>query len=449
MGIKMEVSAQIMLTRRFTMDDYTDERTYQETRRPVDEASTLIAEAYRDPCFFRLEQDKLFSRSWVAVGLTDQLRNPGDTIVVEVASQPIIVTRDREGSLRAFYNVCRHRGTLLLRESCSVKMFQCPYHKWAYDLEGNCIGTPYFETSDIPDHMRPAFDMTGVRNFDRNDYSLFPVNVDSWGPLIFVNLEQEAPPLEEWLGELPERLDDYGLANWVTAQEKTYDFAANWKLIAENYMEHYHLPWVHPELFKVSRVEDHYRWQGDGMYTGFCTMPISRDEESNWLTLPLLETLSEEDQQSAKFVWIFPNVSITVLPNHTFVMMLQPEAYNKTRELTYLLVPPGTDESEHQSEVGQLMSFWDLINTQDLEIVERVQAGIETEAFKAGRMCYHFEELIHRFQNMVIDRMVGINRIPPGDEQERIQMFGHTDGAVSSRETGYLRSDGDRPRQTD
>jgi phenylpropionate dioxygenase-like ring-hydroxylating dioxygenase large terminal subunit len=316
--------------------------------------------------------------------------------------------------------VCRHRGTQLFDESCHVNVIRCPYHSWGYDLTGTCIGTPLFEGSTIPPDSHGLFEMTALQAFDRADYGLLPVHVEAWGCLVFVNLDPQAQPLSEWIGDLPVRLGGYQLAEWSIQRRQTYHFQANWKLVAENFMEYYHLPWVHPELIKVSRVEDHYRYQGPGMYTGMTTSPVSPNTETGgWLALPPRKGLSAADAVSARFIWLFPNVAISILPNHVFIMMVTPEGPADTVEETYLLSHADSMASGADGELDNLAAFWDLVNRQDIRIVERVQAGLaESAAYTGGRMCYRFEEPLHRFQNMVIDRMVGVARIPPGDLTE-------------------------------
>jgi choline monooxygenase len=407
---------------------YTKEETYRHTRAPVDLAVTLLPEAYTSPEFYEIERERVFATSWVAVGCTSQLRETGQVIVAEVAGRSIIVTRNKSGELRAFHNVCRHRGTKLLDEGCGAlgsSRIRCPYHSWTYDLDGECLGTPLFEGSDIPEDQQGIFDMSEVKNFDKADYGLFPVRVESWGFLVFVNLDPEAAPLETQLGDLPERFSDYRLEEWEVMRQKNYEVGANYKLVGENFMEYYHLPWVHPELIHVSRMEDHYRWQGTGMYTGMCTTPVSRNTDSGgWDGLPPLSTLGEDDANSGRFVWIFPNTAIVVLPNHAFVVFAKPDGPDRTVEHTHILAHPESTEGPGTEEaLDQLANFWDLVNHQDVEIVERVQEGIANPAYRGGRMCYRFEEPLHRFQNMVIDKMVGIERIPEGDGEDMVQMF--------------------------
>ena len=406
--------------------DYRDEATYKESRLPVDLASTLIADAYRSEEYHLEEQNQVFSKGWVAVGAVSDVPNPGDAIVRNVGGRSMIITRNKTGDLRAFLNVCRHRGTQLLQEDTTLKAarIRCPYHAWAYDLDGNCIGTPLFEGSDIPEDMRAAFDMANVKAFDRADYPLFRVAVDTWGPLIAVSVDPNVMPLREWLGDLPARLDGYALEDWEVQVRRDYDIGANWKLIAENFMEYYHLPWVHPELAKVSRVEDHYRYQGPGMYTGMTTTPISGDNPA-WLALPPHAGVTGADLNAGRFMLMVPNAALSLLPNHLFMMILEPVAVDRTLERTLTMAHPETASSPSAGEgLDYLMPFWHDVNMEDIEIVEAVQTGISTPEYQGGRMCYRFEEPVHRFHNMVIDRMVGIDRIPDGDAEEQVPMFG-------------------------
>src|SRR5918994_1657619 len=313
-------------------DAFTREATYAATRRPVALAQTLTPEAYTSEAFFALERERVFGTSWVAVGCSAQLREPGDVLVTGVAGRSIFVVRNRDGELRAFYNACRHRGTQLLTpdESRVKRFIRCPYHSWAYDLDGTCVGTPLFTGSEIPEDQRAIFDMEDVKEFDRADYGLLPVAVDSWGPLVFVNLDPDPAPLSENLGDLPARTAGHRLEEW-----------------------------------EVSPIEAHHRWQGPGMYAGFCTTPIAPDtEEGGWGSgLPPISGLDASDAVSARFIWLFPNVAINILPNHLFIILARATSPRTTHETTYLLThPESTADGDSEQAVEQLASFWDSVN---------------------------------------------------------------------------------------
>ena len=403
------------------VEAFTREETYAATRLPVDLASTLIPDAYTSQAFHELELEQVFAGSWAPVCVTDEVAEPGQYVTVEVAGRSIVVCRNRQGELRAHHNVCRHRGSRLVEGIGQVKrFFQCPYHAWAYDLDGVCLGTPLFtKEAGIPAEQRHLFDTSGTQAFDKADYGLHPASVDEWGPLVFVCLDPEVPPLSEELGDLPARLRGYRLGENRLLRRVDYEIHANWKLVAENFMEYYHLPWVHPGLVKVSPMSAHHRWQGTGMYVGFCTSPIAANtEEGGWQGLPPLATLDDDDAASARFAWVFPNVAINALPNHTFLILARPTAAGLTTESTYLLAHADGADEIAEVDLDALLAFWDQVNREDIAIVERVQRGLEDPAYTGGRMCYGFEESVHRFQNMVVDRMVGLRRVPPGDMED-------------------------------
>lgn len=412
---------------RISAADYTRPETYRHNRNPVERAMTLIPDAYTSSSFYDIEQEKVFATSWIYAACTSDFKIPGDTAVATVAGQSIIIVKTEEGPLKAYYNVCRHRGVELLQAGTTHqdKMFRCPYHSWAYDFNGRCLGTPLFTQSDIPEDQREIFDMSDVEAFDKADYGLHPVHLEVWGYLVFVNLSPNPAPLSKQLGDLTERCGGYRLDEWLVVREKQYDIQANYKLIGENFMEYYHLPWVHPELVKVSRMEDHYRWQGRGMYTGMTTWPISQNSEAGgWDGVTPANFLTGTDTEAGRFIWLFPNIAINLLPNHSVILTTQPDGPHRTIETLRLLCHPSSIDGERAEEgIDQLLNFWNLINVQDIEIVERVQRGLKNKAYDGGRMCYRFEEPLHRFQNMIIDRMLDIDRVPDGDDVDQKQMF--------------------------
>src|SRR5262249_27815559 len=156
-----------------------------------------------------VERQMVFSKSWVCVGYTAQLAEPGDMLVSTVAGQPVLLTCDKARKLHAFYNVCRHRGSMLVSADSRNDVIRCPYHSWGYALDGRLLGAPYFKGLDIPESERAAYELAEVKDFRKEDYGLLPVRVDAWGCFIFVSLDPDARPLTEWLGDLDARLGHY------------------------------------------------------------------------------------------------------------------------------------------------------------------------------------------------------------------------------------------------
>lgn len=377
------------------------------TRRPVRSATALDPAAYTDHEFFTTEQQRVFEQAWVCVGIADELAGPGRLLVRDVGSRSVIITRNEASELRGFINSCRHRGTELAEADCDVGgTIRCPYHRWGYSLDGALKAAPLID--EVPRD-----------GFDKADYGLLPVRVDSWGVLLFACLSHETPPLAEWLGDLPERMAGYDLDHWVSRHHQELEIEANWKLISENFQEYYHLPWVHPELAKVSRVADHYRYQGPGMYCGQTTTPVSGDERDDWLALPTAPGLDASDAVSARFVAIFPNVILSVLPNHIWMMRLDPVAPGITRETCTMLLPEATGAVTDDA-ITPTRDFWLDVNAEDIDIVQRGQRGLTRGRVPPGPLVPRFEEPLHRFHNMLADCMTndGLDTlvVPSGDD---------------------------------
>ena len=332
---------------------------------------------------------------------------PGRMLVRQVGEKSIVITRGEDGELRGFLNSCRHRGTELAEADCDIAgTIRCPYHRWGYGTDGSLKATPFFD--EVPRD-----------DFDRNDFSLIPVRVGTWGPLLFACLSDETPELDVWLGDLPERMAGYGFDQWRIVESQVLDIEANWKLISENFQEYYHLTWVHPELAKVSRVEDHYRYQGAGMYCGQTTTPVRGDDRDDWLVLPAAEGLDESDATSGRHIALYPNVIFSVLPNHVFVMRLDPIAPGFTRETCSLLLPPSTPELTGE-ELDATLTFWIDVNNEDIDICQRSQRGLSRGRIRPGPLAPRFEEPLHRFHNMLADcltsdSLAGLT-VPPGDD---------------------------------
>ncbi len=374
-------------------DRWCQESAWASTRLPLDECLGLDPACYVDDRFFALEQHQVFERAWVCVGVAADVARPGRLVVRRLGSRSIVITRDGStGDLHGFLNACRHRGTELTDVDCDVtNTIRCPYHRWAYALDGSLRAAPYI-------------DQVPRASFDKADYSLLPVRVETWGPLLFACLDPATPPLAEWLGDLPDRMAGYRFDEWGKREEQTITIDANWKLISENYQEYYHLTWVHPELAKVSRVGDHYRYQGPGQYCGQTTTPVSADERDDWLSLPPLDGLDESDSVSGRFVAIFPNVLLSVLPNHVFVMRLDPLAPGVTAETCTFLLPSASLDVD-EAAFGPTRKFWFEVNGEDIDIVQRSQRGLSRGAPPPGPLIGRFEEPLHRFHNILADCM--------------------------------------------
>ena len=412
---------------------WTSPASYVLTRLPVDEATTMPGAVYHDPIFHEVEKKRLWRNSWVAVAELADVCNPGDVLPVTVAGQPLLLAMDNKGTLRCFHNVCRHRGAQLVDKKCEKRRtILCPYHRWGYALDGRLVGTPAFDADEsgkaVPERLREKYRTHHVKDFDQKSMSLYPVRMETALGMAFVNLSDDAPPLREWLGDILVALDEYLPAletpgELVATYRKTYKPASDWKILVENFLEYYHLPAVHPALCDVSGVDEHERRQGTGMYMCFATDPLNGDSTSGTTALDpgRLKTwpgLSAKNTNAAWHISIFPNVFFSLYPDNFFRVILQTEGPGRAVENATLLTHrdspamPGADKT-----LEEIFDFWDNVNTEDIDICEKVQIGTGAEPYAGGRFSFRFEEPLHRFQNMVVDKMVGepSDRIPNGD----------------------------------
>src|SRR5262245_1994779 len=269
-------------------------------------ALTLPAKYYVDVDYFNREMAVLFGRMWICAGRTEQVERPGQFFVREVLGESIIVTRSPSSSVRAFYNVCRHRGTRLCTEQAGMfaGSIQCPYHAWTYDLDGRLIGAPH---------------MDEVTHFQKEEYPLHQIHADVWDGHIFLNFSNEPPPsLAAQLAELPGKFQPWQMESLRLGHRIVYDVKANWKLLIQNYSECLHCPNLHPALNRLS----HYlsgeneplraTYMGGRMDLRPGVATLSMD---GTCTRALLPGLSADDRRRVDYYAIFPHLLPTLHPD--------------------------------------------------------------------------------------------------------------------------------------
>jgi nitrite reductase/ring-hydroxylating ferredoxin subunit len=250
LGLTPEQIAELKAFLQSDLHPFERDEYWAEVNKHVTEATTMPPEAFRSVDFYDIEQEKIFAKTWQVAAFTDELREVGDVVTANVAGQPILLTKARDGEIRGFYNVCRHRGARLVKNptECGKKSIACPYHSWGYALDGRLVGTPLWgKENKVPDEiLAERLEASGTRNdienFDKADFGLLPVRVETWGPFVYANVGGDAPPLKEYLGRVTTDLELYPFDEFVTVRKDTLDVKANWKLLAENFMDFYHVP---------------------------------------------------------------------------------------------------------------------------------------------------------------------------------------------------------------
>lgn len=363
---------------------------------PVHEARGMPSAFYTDSEFFRLEQERLFARHWTAVAVGAEIPAPGDVKPIEVAGRPLLLVRGRDGEIRAFHNVCSHRGMTLVEAPCrGLAVLRCPYHSWAYGLDGRLRATPFVGGPHENSHP----------DFDRADKGLKPVRVATQWDIVFVDLSGEAPELASLLAPIAERWAAYDLSlvRHGTLADSTgrFELKANWKLAMENFCESYHLPWVHPGLNSYSRLEDHYHIFGDDLFAGQGSTKYAPVQSGNGV-FPIFPGIPEERSHYAEYLAVLPNLWLGLQIDHFYVVILDAVAPDRVVETMHLyyLGDAATDPA-FQPLREQNQKLWSQVFQEDVGVVQGMQRGRRSPAFDGGRFSPVMDTPTLHFHRMV------------------------------------------------
>ncbi len=336
-------------------------------------ARTLPGRYYNAPEVLAEEQERIFRRRWICVGRASALAAPGDYMLAQIAGESIIVLRDQSGERRAFYNVCRHRGTRLCEAERGrlSETIQCPYHAWTYALDGRLIGAPH---------------MHEVEGFDKKAYPLHGVALAEWEGFLFVNLDAAAEPLARAFEPLAGRFTRYHLAALRSVRRIEYDVRANWKLILQNYNECLHCPTIHPELSNKLPYTSGANDLIEGPFLGGY-MEIKAPHESATISgrscaLPLGE-LPAADQHRAFYYALFPTMMLSLHPDYAVFYTVWPKAPLESRVVCEWMVHPDAPAAPGYN-IQDAEEFWDKTNRQDWHICEQSQLGVSSRAYVPG-----------------------------------------------------------------
>ena len=359
-------------------------------------AFTLPARDYTDPGLFERECGIFLRRMWMCVGRLEEIPERGRYLLREIAGDSIIVVRTgADPAVRAFYNVCRHRGTQLCteREGQFGGSIQCPYHAWTYDYDGRLIGAPH---------------MDGSPGFRRDEYPLNQIAAEVWDGHVFVRLSPEGAALRQHLGDLVEKFAPWRMSELVRTHRIVYDVCANWKLIVQNYNECLHCPTLHPLLNKLSHYLGgeneplHATYMGGRMDLNDGIDTMSMDGQCSRDPLP---GLPPDERRRVYYYSVFPNFLIAPHPDYVLVHTLWPETSNRTRIVCEWHVHP-EERAKPDFDFSDVISFWDMTNRQDWHVCELAQAGISSRGYRPGPYSNR-EDLLYAFDRFIVDALGG------------------------------------------
>ena len=363
---------------------------------PVARANGLPNALYTSRDALELEAEKIFKAGWVCIGFGKDVPEPGDAVPVDLLGMPLLLLRDKEGQIRVYENVCRHRGMILVSEARNFGgVIRCPYHSWCYSLDGKLRATPHVGGPGINAHD----------SIDRDNTGLTPIATGVFMDVVFVNISGTAPTFDDWIAPVRARLADFAdrpIFPGATDSSFQLDVACNWKLAVENYCESYHVPWVHPGLAVYSRLEDHYHIEEPGEFSGQGTLVYNPD-----LKFPQFPDLPSKWDTAAEYVALYPNVLIGVHNDHVFHIRLDPVAHDRTLEnveLYYTSEEAASGEA-HADKRAKNSRMWEEIFVEDIASVEGMQAGRGAPHFDGGRFSAVMDSPTHCFHDWVARRL--------------------------------------------
>ncbi|WP_103335758.1 aromatic ring-hydroxylating oxygenase subunit alpha [Pseudotabrizicola formosa] len=356
---------------------------------PFARAKAMPKSVYTSPEFAALEEEHIFARDWLCAGRADALPNPGDYLTMEISGEPIIILRDREGVLRGLSNVCRHRMSTLLEGRGNTRAIVCPYHAWTYNLDGSLRGAPA---------------MTLNESFCKDQIALPKVRVEDWLGWIMVTLNPDAPPPAEVLRDVEDLVGYLDMGKYVEAFREEFHWNTNWKVLAENFMESYHLPVCHQDtiggtvdLLKMTCPEGfpafnyHYIVKND-------SLPLTLAHPSN-------TTLVGEERRITWLLSIYPALLITLTPGYFWYLCLTPDGPGKVHVLFGGgLAPDWAADPEAPAHFAALKALLDDVNVEDKGCVERVYRGLCADLSTPGALS-HLERPNFEFANYIASKM--------------------------------------------
>ena len=388
------------------LKEILDVKKIKAVDKPIEAANGLPNECYTSDDYLAYEKERIFSDKWTVIGVASSIPNPGDAKPYNLLGIPLILIRDKDNKVRVFHNVCSHRGFKLLDKQCSLRnVIRCPYHYWSYDFEGNLVSTPHI--GGLNKHQS--------EKFDKSKSNLKEVKTKVWMDIVFVNINSNEIDFDEYIKPLEQRWsnfinkEDYGMI--VHSNDYGYfnlEVNSNWKFAIENYCESYHLPTIHPELNKVSDINDHYHIQSlPNMFAGQGSkkyeQPIQGNKKFN--TFP---NWKKNMLKNSEYIALFPNVMIGLHIDHFYVFWLEPLSSDKTKE--HMQIYYVGNESANGDELKKLRKenarFWKDVMLEDVSAIEGMQKGRNSPIYNGGNFSPIMDQPTNQFHKWVANNLI-------------------------------------------
>ena len=354
------------------------------TKNSINEANGLPNECYLNDEYFKIEREKVFFNNWIVVGVSSSVPEVGDAKPFNLMGIPLLILRDKNNKIKVFHNVCSHRGMILVKEECKLKnTIRCPYHSWSYNFNGELIATPHVGGMNIHE----------TEGFIKSKSNLKEISTHVWMDLIFINVnknkknfEESIDPLEKQWSKFISKEDQKLIRHAKDFGYFNMEVKSNWKLAIENYCESYHLPWVHPELNRVSNLKDHYHIEDLAeTFSGQGSNKYSQQFDGNkkLLTFP---NWPKDLYQNSEYVSLFPNVMLGIHVDHFYAFWLEPLSNNNTREHfeMYYVGDESASSDEYKEIRKKNFAFWQEVMSEDVAAIEGMQKGRSSPAYNGG-----------------------------------------------------------------
>jgi len=383
-------------------------------RRPISDACGLPGVAYTSETFFKAEQKQLFARTWMCLAFASDVPEPGDAIPLMAAGLPLILVRDRGGQIRVFHNVCRHRAALMVTEPCTkLKQFSCPYHAWAYDLDGRLKSTPYFDGTK---------EGNSRTNLDLSSLGLMPVRTAVWHHWVFINIDGNAPEFADHVRPLDDLIQGADIGATRMAHREDWEWRGNWKMQNDNW-ETYHHVWVHKNVFtKMSDDLDLATGQpiAEPIPLGTVVTLKRRGDQDFYPgagDLPLIPFPEGQKRVRCTSV-VFPNMTLTLQSDHLASVIAAPVAADRTvSKMGFFFVGDAATDPAFATQRKKTLSRWlgetgimrdyGGIRSQDMKIWEQQQIARQSPVADKVVFSPVWEKNVHHFQRMVVETMLG------------------------------------------